>query len=453
MYTRTLAKTGHPTDCQSNSETRAIVAPFLNHLLITTAIVRLLVQENSYYELAGCILELARDSNFPPVAVVSSARALGIVGRFPLAKAFSMYTARPMDCRRQRRGFTLVELLVVIAIIAILSALILPAIQSARRSARRAECLNNIRQIALAMHNFATTKTGPLPRLTGPLQYTNTAGQGDSMTIGWPIAILPVMDNKALLDNIRRNATPSGVSPSEQIWIQAYTCPDNYEVHRQAGGLSYIINCGFIRDDTWDGSGLHLVGGINWNGDCNIGTDPADRRVGQASGVSFADGSATLEYISGGDGTSTTLLLAENLRAGPWTSNGFSRTAFGIRTPLTHICQCPNCKPFTDSSPWYLDSPDPPPWNQQSPNTPLNTDFPGTTFTDTNYNPDPWMINQNPNGSLARPSSLHGSGVNVAFCDGSVRFLNEGINKLVYSRLITSNGVRYGEPTLRQSDY
>lgn len=364
-----------------------------------------------------------------------------------------MYAARPRVSRDQRRGFTLVELLVVIAIIAILSALILPAIQSARRAARRAECLNNIRQIALAMHNFASSKNGPLPRLSAPLQFQNTAGQTDAMTIGWPIAILPVIDNKALLDNIRRNGTTAGVSPPDVIWIQVYTCPDNYEVHRQAGGLSYIINTGFIRDDTWDGSKPHLMGGINWNGNCALWTEPADRRVGQASGISFPDGSATLEYVSGGDGTTTTLLLSENLRAGPWMSNGFVQTAFGIRTPLTHTCTCPNCNPFTDSSPFYLDSPDPPPWNQQGPDTPLNTLFPGTTFADSNYNPDPWMINQNPNASLARPTSTHGAGVNVAFCDGSVKFLNEGINKLVYSRLITSNGVRYGEATLRQSDY
>ena len=59
--------------------------------------------------------------------------------------------------RAFRRGFTLIELLVVIAIIAVLIALLLPAVQAAREAARRAQCVNNLKQLGLAMHNYQSS--------------------------------------------------------------------------------------------------------------------------------------------------------------------------------------------------------------------------------------------------------------------------------------------------------
>src|SRR6188474_719745 len=87
---------------------------------------------------------------------------------------------------RSRRAFTLIELLVVIAIIGILIALLLPAVQQAREAARRSQCQNNLKQIALAIHNFEDSKkTLPSSRL-GPQHAT------------WFVQILPYMEQSNL---------------------------------------------------------------------------------------------------------------------------------------------------------------------------------------------------------------------------------------------------------------
>ncbi|WP_337174591.1 DUF1559 domain-containing protein [Paludisphaera sp.] len=92
---------------------------------------------------------------------------------------------------RPRRGFTLIELLVVIAIIAVLIALLLPAVQAAREAARRAQCINNLKQLGLAMHNYiSVTNAFPLGGIKAPTGWPNAP----SIRTPWTMQILPYLE-------------------------------------------------------------------------------------------------------------------------------------------------------------------------------------------------------------------------------------------------------------------
>src|SRR6187431_1038873 len=97
------------------------------------------------------------------------------------------------------RGFTLVELLVVIAIIGILVALLLPAVQAAREAARRAKCQNNMKNIALAVLNYESSKKRLPPGFVSQ--------PASAETWGWAVFSLPNLEEQALYDALRPTET------------------------------------------------------------------------------------------------------------------------------------------------------------------------------------------------------------------------------------------------------
>src|ERR1700756_817371 len=105
---------------------------------------------------------------------------------------------------RPSRGFTLIELLVVIAIIAVLIALLLPAVQAAREAARRAQCVNNLKQLGLAIHNYASANGSfPPGRIWGPRPSKNNPADFPTIFSGtqnttWFVLMLPQFEQQAL---------------------------------------------------------------------------------------------------------------------------------------------------------------------------------------------------------------------------------------------------------------
>jgi prepilin-type N-terminal cleavage/methylation domain-containing protein len=119
---------------------------------------------------------------------------------------------------RRLRGFTLIELLVVIAIIAILIALLVPAVQKVREAAARAQCLNNLKQIGLALHNYHDTyKKFP----TG--QTSNPGGIGHA---NWRVLILPYLEQAPLYNQLNLNDVYNSGVLSNLI-LPIWKCPSN----------------------------------------------------------------------------------------------------------------------------------------------------------------------------------------------------------------------------------
>ena len=146
----------------------------------------------------------------------------------------------PVPKSPSRGGFTLIELLVVIAIIAVLIALLLPAVQQAREAARRTQCRNNLKQLALAAHNFESTYNALPTGYIGPDKTTLNYSTGPYPSLVGPLTqILPYIEQAPLYNTLNLTEMNPDIPSAQMSWwwndpkmalaaqtkIPGYLCP------------------------------------------------------------------------------------------------------------------------------------------------------------------------------------------------------------------------------------
>jgi prepilin-type N-terminal cleavage/methylation domain-containing protein/prepilin-type processing-associated H-X9-DG protein len=335
------------------------------------------------------------------------------------------------------RGFTLIELLVVIAIISVLIALLLPAVQGAREAARRAQCVNNLKQICLAIQNYESA-SGSYP--PGALSFAPDPYQMGVTEALTPAArshtffafILPYMEQQPMYNAINFQlqsyslpGTPFDGGPAQATAfaqkVASYTCPTDFKQPAQQAGATWYSPTSYAG----------MAGTINII-EFRYGAPPCCASINPTGYIEIApNGVFGKNYAYGPsdvrDGTSSTIFVGEMSRflddPDPLFNFWNRQGNFGAAAMTTRAQVLAVAVPRINA-------------NIQVPQIPVGNQV--NTAPSAPWGPLNWMFNPiNFDRGQHGFRSLHPGGANFAFGDGSVRFLKSSIDVRIYQGLST----------------